>query len=147
MCDYSLEHVASRPAVKGERLVTAQFPRTVTRGFASTSDANTAICLLPGTEIVFDRAPKIDLFWFFSKKAASVTAARFRQINVHEPRCHHDALEFSDGKVVLLNHLATGQTATIVQLPRQRVSNSKHEDGQYTNTDRTAQNLSLIGAD
>ena len=30
---------------------------------------------------------------------------------------HHDALEFPDGKFVLLTHLCKGQRATVLQLP------------------------------
>jgi hypothetical protein len=30
---------------------------------------------------------------------------------------HHDALEFPDGKIVLLTHLCKGQRATVLQLP------------------------------
>jgi hypothetical protein len=30
---------------------------------------------------------------------------------------HHDALEFPDGKVVLINDLREGQIATVLQLP------------------------------
>jgi len=43
--------------------------------------------------------------------------AIFRQINQDNPRAHHDALEFSNGEVVLLTFLAQGQEATILQLP------------------------------
>ena len=32
---------------------------------------------------------------------------------------HHDALEFPDGKMVLLSHLLEGQEATVLQLPAQ----------------------------
>lgn len=146
MCDYSLEHVASRAAVKSDRLVTTQFPGTVTRGFASVSDPNTAICLLPGTEIVFDTAPKIDRFWFVSHTAAATRAARFRQINLHAVRCHHDALEFADGTIVPLTQLKTGQMATIVQLPRQQ-SNDMHSEGKKVrNADSRTETLSLIGS-
>ena len=35
MCEYSLHNVASRPAKVGDKLVTTQFPGTITRGFAS----------------------------------------------------------------------------------------------------------------
>jgi hypothetical protein len=36
---------------------------------------------------------------------------------------HHDALEFPDGKIVLLTHLCEGQRATVLQLPaRPRVT-------------------------
>jgi hypothetical protein len=43
--------------------------------------------------------------------------ARFRQIDTHLPRAHHDALEFENGEVVLLTRLLTGQKATVLQLP------------------------------
>ena len=55
MCDYSLEHVASRPAVVADRLVTVTFHNTITRGFAAADDVNTAVCLRPGTELAFER--------------------------------------------------------------------------------------------
>jgi len=32
---------------------------------------------------------------------------------------HHDALEFPDGRTVLLTHLCEGQEATVLQLPAQ----------------------------
>jgi hypothetical protein len=44
-------------------------------------------------------------------------AAIFRQINKEVPSTHHDALEFPDGKIVLLTFLEVGQQATVLQLP------------------------------
>jgi hypothetical protein len=41
------------------------------------------------------------------------------QINRESPRTHHDALEFPDGRVVLLTDLFEGQEATVLQLPAQ----------------------------
>jgi hypothetical protein len=41
----------------------------------------------------------------------------FREINKHKSSVHHDALEFPDGKIVLLTHLREGQHATVLQLP------------------------------
>jgi hypothetical protein len=43
--------------------------------------------------------------------------ARFRQVDMHEPRVHHDALEFPDGRVVLVTRLVEGQHVTVLQLP------------------------------
>ena len=37
------------------------------------------------------------------------------------PCTHHDALEFPDGRVVLLTHLREGQRATVLQLPAHRL--------------------------
>ena len=58
MCDYSLQHVASRPAAAGQRLVTSRFPGSTTRGFTEVGEPAVAICLLPGTEIAFDYEAK-----------------------------------------------------------------------------------------
>jgi hypothetical protein len=43
--------------------------------------------------------------------------AKFRQVNKGQARVHHDALEFPDGKTVLLTQLCKGQRATVLQLP------------------------------
>jgi hypothetical protein len=43
-------------------------------------------------------------------------------VNKDEPRKHHDALEFPDGRIVLLTQLFEGQEATVLQLPAQPAS-------------------------
>jgi hypothetical protein len=53
------------------------------------------------------------------------TTAIFRQLNKDNPRTHHDALEFPDGKMVLLTDLVEGQEATVLQLPAQPVTASE----------------------
>ena len=55
MCDYSLDLVASRPAKVGDKLVSTSFAQTTTRGFASADDRHVAVCLLPGTELAFEK--------------------------------------------------------------------------------------------
>jgi hypothetical protein len=45
------------------------------------------------------------------------TVAKFQEINEDNLHVHHDALEFPDGKIVLLTHLCKGQRATVLQLP------------------------------
>ena len=45
------------------------------------------------------------------------TVAKFQQVNKGRSDIHHDALEFPDGKIVLLTHLCKGQRATVLQLP------------------------------
>ena len=58
--------------------------------------------------------------------------AIFRQINKGQERIHRDALEFPDGKVVLLTRLYEGQEATVLQLPaetRVAVEAKKREPG------------------
>ena len=53
MCDYSLEHVHSRPAEVGDKLTTRVFDLG-TRGFSAAEDMNVAVCVLPGTELSFE---------------------------------------------------------------------------------------------
>jgi hypothetical protein len=43
--------------------------------------------------------------------------AIFRQINKERIAAHHDALEFPDGRIVLLTTVREGQQATVLQLP------------------------------
>ena len=116
MCDYSLELVASRPAKVGDKLVSMGFPHTITRGFASVDDRHLAVCLLPGTELAFDKEVRCETRLVFSWGLGH-TVAKFRQINKGRSNVHHDALEFPDGKIVLLTQLCKGQHATVLQLP------------------------------
>ena len=55
LCNYSLHRVASRPAKVGDKLVTTKFNNSITRGFAAVGDPNVAVCLLPGTEVAFEK--------------------------------------------------------------------------------------------
>jgi hypothetical protein len=123
MCDYSLQGVATRPAKVGDRLKTVQFRNTFTRGFAAIEEPNVAVCLLPGTELAFENEIEYEgglhllvMNWGGSEKIDE-KVARFRQVNVDKPHVHHDALEFPNGKTVLLTRLLEGQMATVLQLP------------------------------
>jgi hypothetical protein len=55
MCDYSLHQVATRQAQVADQLVTTKFPESITRGFAAVGEPDVAVCLLPGTEVAFER--------------------------------------------------------------------------------------------
>ena len=60
MCDYSLEAIASRPAAVGDELVSSRFGEAITRGFTAPGQPNVAVCMLPGTEIAFERDVEFD---------------------------------------------------------------------------------------
>ena len=115
MCDYSMEHIASRAAKVGDRLTTTNFFGTLTSGFAAVDEPGVAVCLQPGTELAFDSEVKRKGFW--SYKNIGQTMAVFRQTNRDIAATFHDALEFADGQTVLLTLLKKGQTATVLQLP------------------------------
>jgi len=119
MCDYSLEHQVSRAAVLNDRVVSSGFPNTATRGFSPVGDPALAVCLLPGTELVFDQPILRDGVWanLLNRFRPEPRLARFRQINQDNAVTHHDALELANGRIVPLTHLRRGQTATVIQLP------------------------------
>jgi len=118
MCDYSLHDVKSRPAKVGDKLVSTQFPNSITRGFCDPSQPRVAVCLLPGTELAFEKEVEWQpSFGFLPARKSPHKVTRFRQVNFHRPTTHHDALEFPDGKIVLVTCLCEGQHATVLQLP------------------------------
>jgi hypothetical protein len=120
MCDYSLHTVKSRPARVGEVLSIRHFG-TGTRGFAALEDCTTAVCLAPGTELVFSKKVVRDrdgLLWWWRLRMNDRVAI-FRKVNTEERCVHHDALEFPDGEIILLTCLHKGQKATVLQVPVQ----------------------------
>jgi len=120
MCDYSLQSIMSRPAKVGDKFTTRNFG-TGTRGFAAPENSTIAVCVLPGTELAFSKKVECAPAALFERKQRTInhTTAIFRQVNTDQPRMHHDALEFSDGKIILLTELCEGQEATVLQLPAQ----------------------------
>ena len=129
MCDYSLQSVKSRPARVGDRLTTRNFG-TGTQGFAAPEDLRMAVCVLPGTELAFTAEVKVPAAGFFGWRGRTLghTTAIFRQVHKNEPRKHHDALEFPDGRIVLLTELCQGQEATVLQLPAQPTTVSEADE-------------------
>jgi hypothetical protein len=119
MCDYSLHQVASRPAKVGEKLMSTTFNNSITRGFAAVGDPEVAVCLLPGTELAFEREVEYEPRFHLVHPTRTVASkvARFRWNHLDRPHAHHDALEFADGQVVLVTRLIPGQIATVLQLP------------------------------
>jgi hypothetical protein len=146
MCDYSLHAVASRPAKIGDKLVSTSFTGSFTRGFASVDEPEVAVCVLPGTELAFEQNAVVDhgfgrLLPRLGFGKIGEKLARFRQINTSRPDVHHDALEFPNGKVVLVTRLSEGQRVTVLQLPA-----GPHEAPQTeTTATREARQGSLTG--
>ena len=92
-----------------------EIPRHNYSWFASVDEPELAVCLLPGTELAFEKEVQCEgivLSWRLGH-----AVAKFQQVNKGQSNVHHDALEFPDGKIVLLTHLCKGQRATVLQLP------------------------------
>jgi hypothetical protein len=134
MCDYSLHHVRSRPAAVGDKLITSKFDSTPTGGFAAGDNVEVAVCLRPGTELAFDADVACEpALGILPSRKIGQRLARFRQINMDQPCVHHDALEFPDGKIVLVTRLRPGQRATVLQMPAMR----EPEPAQLTPAERS----------
>jgi hypothetical protein len=129
MCDYSLHNVRSRPAAVGDKLITRDFG-TGTRGFSDLRDADLAVCVLPGTELAFDDEARLVLTGLLPWRNSVINfrTAIFRQINKQKTASHHDALEFPDGRIVLLTLLSEGQKVTVLQLPASPKTAHEAED-------------------
>ena len=116
MCDFSLRAVRSRPAAVGDKLTTRLF-YSGTTGFCAPEDKRMAVCLLPGTELSFEGEVRQWTRWPWKDRVIGYSTAIFRQINAKVQATHHDALEFPNGKIVLLTALEEGLQATVLQLP------------------------------
>ena len=117
MCDYSLEHIASRPAKVGDELATTKFSRSLTGGFCAIGEPNVAVCLQPGTELAFEREIEAPSGFWMRPRKLGAKLARFRRVNEACRTMHHDALELPGGQVVLLTRLCEAQHATVIQSP------------------------------
>jgi hypothetical protein len=146
MCDYSLHHVASRPAKVSDKLVTMELARSSARGFAAVGELgaklvihdrppNVAVCLLPGTELAFNDDVQYERA-FGLKARIKHKVARFREIETNDPPVHYDALEFPDGQVLKLSRLTAGQRATVLQLP---VTTQHHHSAETRQVARSAE--------
>ncbi len=152
MCDYSLHNVRSRAARAGDVLVTTEFAYTATRGFSAVGEADVAVCLLPGTELAFsdDAAcdhPFAKVFPRMRFGGVGAWLARFRHINQEWSNTHHDALEFANGRIVLLTRLRPGQRATVLQLPAQSNAESEPLDAECKHRWSTTRPLGEFAAD
>lgn len=112
-------NVKSRAAAVGDKLITTQFLNASTKGFASVDDLETAVCVLPGTELAFEENITTGSATIYMNTTAvhPHKVARFRQLYVEDPMRHHDALEMPDGETVMLAHMREGQKATVLQMP------------------------------
>ncbi len=134
MCDYSMQHVASRPAKVGDMLVTTRFAEGLTGGFSAVGEPHVAVCVLPGTELAFElEIERYAALPLFRPRKLGAQVARFRRVHENIPSVHHDALELPGGKTVLLTNLRAGQRARVLQLP----AGSSAHTGAHDSADHT----------
>ena len=102
-----VQAVRSRPAKVNDKLTTRLFGWS-TRGFAASEDRHMAVCLLPGTELSFPKEVRKVRSFPWSAPSIPDKTAIFRKVNESNPTVHHDALEFPDGRIILVTCLEEG---------------------------------------
>ncbi len=81
---------------------------------------DTAVCLKPGTELVFEGGFASQRpVWTMARhfKVDGPVVAKFAQRDMEQPCMHHDGFELLDGSFHYLHHLDLGTKATVLQLP------------------------------
>jgi hypothetical protein len=101
MCDYSLEHYQSRPAVEGEEYVSNRFP-SGSIGFVVPGDQSVAVCMACDMRLRLAAIPA----GLQSRLGVSETdRATFTQFSTG---LYRDAVRFDNGQAVTLQELGTG---------------------------------------
>ena len=86
MCDYSLHHVATRPAKLEDKLVTTKFTNSITRGFAAVGEPQVAVCLLPGER---PAQPQLAFAMTVERRRINEISAQLERAALHFDRRGH----------------------------------------------------------
>lgn len=150
MCDYSLHAVMSRDAKQGDELEVCEFHGTSTRGLRAQAievhadgsfGPNCAVCLQPGTEVVFDNPPPITTIWqniwrlihcLPPRMTRRSHTAKFVKINTDSPCTHHDAFEFMSGEQMLIQKMPIGTRLNVLQVPAVAVDDCNRDNYEYS---------------
>lgn len=111
MCDFSVVAQNRRGYRSGERLVVTQFGQ-FTRGTASPSDRETAVCLKSGVCMMIPELPKE-----IQKKLElpkGELSAIFMQLP-NRQRAYRDSLVFENGRTLLINDLPVDLEMTVYE--------------------------------
>ncbi|HVZ06062.1 hypothetical protein [Hyphomicrobium sp.] len=108
MCDYSLEMYRSRPAQEGEEYISNKFP-TGSVGFVAPGDQSVAICMDCDTELKLANIPA------HLREQAGLGETEFATFTQMDGPYHRDSIRFRNGKVLTLQQLGPGVTASLVE--------------------------------
>jgi hypothetical protein len=106
--------VASPPAKVGDKLVAT---RSSACGFAAAGKPDMAVRILPGTELGFEKGIRYYHRFSLLRFSRTYKTAKFQQFNIDNPHDEYNALEFPDGRIVMVSELVGGQIATVLQVP------------------------------
>jgi hypothetical protein len=118
MCGYSLEMEKSRPARADEDLTIKQF-RSSSKGFVAPEDADCAVCLETGVELVlhFDKVIEGAFQHIETKEHAMIVLEGDMPVTFHETESYtyRDGFKLASGHFVLLQALPVGTRATVTK--------------------------------
>ena len=107
MCDYSLEAYQSRPAVVGEKLALRRFA-SGSMGFTSGTVCDTAVCIPAESRLLLQGIGE------GTQKVHGVGAVEEAVLTRLKRGLYKDAVRFSNGAQVLLQHLDRGLTVVVM---------------------------------
>jgi hypothetical protein len=113
MCDYSLEHYQSRPAVQGEEYVSNRFP-SGSIGFVVPGDQSVAVCMACDMRL---RLAAVPIALQTRLGVSETDHATFTQFSTG---LYRDAVRFDNGQAVTLQELGTGVHVWVVDALNQR---------------------------
>jgi hypothetical protein len=136
MCDWSAESVARRDAQVGDELVTRRISAHTT-GLGSPKDHHTAVCVKPGTKLIFSGIPKEKQSeWGVGEvTTATFDCKRAQGYDGHIEGTFRDGVRFEarPGTLVLFQHMPQGLSVTVELIPGKPVFDENsaapaHED-------------------
>ena len=107
MCDYSLEAYQSRPAVVGEKLALRRFA-SGSMGFASGTVCDTAVCIPAESRLLLQGIGEGPQTVHGVGSVEEAVLTRLKR------GLYKDAVRFSNGAQVLLQHLDRGVTVVVM---------------------------------
>ena len=130
MCDYSLAGIPNRLAAEGEQLTVYPFS-TGALGLTSPSASRwrfwskqtPAVCVPPGARLLLRNIPKDQQRQFDVRATEEVT---FVQLSA-EAYQYRDAVQFRNGREVLLQRLKCGQRVEVLSLFSDEGREKEHE--------------------
>ena len=114
MRDDSLEHLASRPAKVGDKLVTTNSADRLRAPSAQSASPRSPFVFSLGQSLHLSARSKPHRDFRLRPRKLGAKLARFRRVNEACRTMHHDALELPSGQVVLLTSLCEAQHATVI---------------------------------
>lgn len=126
MCDYSLEHYQSRPAVQGETYETTRFT-SGSIGFVVPGDQSVAICMACDMRLRLENIPET------LRTRLGVTTSELATFTRLDGALYRDGVRFENGRAVTLQEFGPGVRAVLVDDMNQPLPKAEHSPRELFN--------------